>query len=133
MAKSRAGGKYTHNRYFSTWERNTPEYKLWRLAVYQRDGFECKKCGERMRKGRNIQAHHIRKWADFPELRYNVNNGITLCWRCHKIMFDNEESYVQMCVTLLSDKETFVRAQRLLHEERMKDNGENIQTEIHSN
>lgn len=129
--KSRLGGKYSSKKYFSTSERNTPEYKLWRLAVYQRDKFACKKCGKKLSKGRKIQAHHIRRWSDFPELRYNVNNGITLCWDCHKIMFDNEEAYVQMCITLLSNKEDFVRVQRMLHEERRKDNGEYNDSKVH--
>ncbi len=123
MAKSRVGGNYTHKRYMSTFERNTPEYKLWRLAVYKRDGFQCKKCGKKVCKGRKIQAHHILKWSEYPTLRYDVNNGITLCWECHKILYGNENSYVSMCKMLIGNKETFVKVQRMLREEMENDNG----------
>lgn len=114
-------------KYFSTSERNTPEYKLWRLSVYQRDKFRCRKCDQKMHKGKNLNAHHIRSWANYPSLRYDVNNGITLCYKCHKTMFQNEDSYINLCMILLSNKEVFVKAQRLLHEERMKDEQQNIQ------
>jgi predicted HNH restriction endonuclease len=117
MVKNRSGGKYVHYKYCSTAERNTPEYKLWRLSVYQRDGFKCKKCGQKLRKGRNLQAHHIMPWATYPLLRYDVNNGITLCWDCHKIMKEVESAYIPMCRMLIGNMETFVQVQRLLREE----------------
>ena len=42
-------------------------------------------------------------------------------------MFQNEDSYINLCMILLSNKEVFVKAQRLLHEERMKDEQQDIQ------
>ena len=60
-------------------ERNMPEYIEWRLAVYERDNYTCQHCGA---KGR-IQAHHIKQWAHYPALRFDVGNGITLCHSCH--------------------------------------------------
>ncbi len=54
-----------------------PIYNEWRMAVWTRDNFRCKICN-RDCKGR-IEAHHILPWKDYPELRYDVNNGITLC------------------------------------------------------
>jgi len=30
-----------------------------------------------------LQAHHILRWADYPKLRYEINNGITLCIAHH--------------------------------------------------
>lgn len=60
-------------------DRSSQRYKDWRLAVFARDGFICQKCGSR----KNIQAHHIKAWKSNKELRYEVNNGITLCRRCH--------------------------------------------------
>ena len=58
----------------------SPIYKKWRTEVYIRDNFTCQICGSRG----DIQAHHIKQWANHPELRYDINNGVTLCKKCHK-------------------------------------------------
>lgn len=63
--------------------RRTPEYKAWRLAVFQRDKFTCQKCGSD--KGGDLRAHHLKPFCDFPELRFDVENGITLCHVCHEL------------------------------------------------
>ncbi len=55
-------------------------YKEWRAEVYKRDYWTCKSCGY---KGNDIVAHHIKSFADYPELRFDVGNGITLCRSCH--------------------------------------------------
>lgn len=62
-------------------ERNNPEYKQWRTAVWLRDNFTCKIANPDC-KGR-IEAHHILGWSSHPELRYQTNNGITLCHAHH--------------------------------------------------
>jgi hypothetical protein len=56
------------------------ELRLWREAVFARDNWTCQKCGKR---GEDLQAHHILNFADFPELRTSIENGITLCKNCH--------------------------------------------------
>jgi len=56
------------------------EFKLWRESVFARDNWTCKKCKE---KGRTLHPHHIKNFAQYPKLRFNVNNGITLCKKCH--------------------------------------------------
>jgi hypothetical protein len=58
----------------------TIEYKLWRRSVFIRDDFTCKRCGER---GGRLEADHIKPWSLFPELRYAIDNGRTLCQSCH--------------------------------------------------
>lgn len=56
------------------------EYKTWRKAVYERDNYTCQKCNKR---GGRLEAHHIKPWSDYPEVRFDVNNGMTLCETCH--------------------------------------------------
>ena len=61
--------------------RQTDEYKEWRIKVYQRDFYTCTVCGNKPKK---IIAHHIKSFTDYPELRFEIDNGITLCRSCHK-------------------------------------------------
>ena len=58
-----------------------PEYKEWRVKIFIRDNFKCKMFNTDC-KGQ-LQAHHILNWIDYPELRFVVNNGITLCVAHH--------------------------------------------------
>jgi len=60
---------------------NTDEYRNWRKAVYARDHYRCILC---LRHMRSFHAHHIKRFVDYPELRLNVDNGVTLCERCHR-------------------------------------------------
>jgi endogenous inhibitor of DNA gyrase (YacG/DUF329 family) len=61
--------------------RASPEYIAWRNAVYERDYWTCQDCKA---KPRRIIAHHLKPFNDYPELRFEVSNGITLCRKCHK-------------------------------------------------
>ena len=60
--------------------RNSKEYADWRNAVFERDDYICQKCGQR---GGELNAHHIKLYADYPDLRLDLNNGITFCKECH--------------------------------------------------
>lgn len=60
--------------------RQTIEYRLWREAVYTRDTWTCQKCGQMSIK---LEAHHIQNFAQYPELRFAIDNGITFCKQCH--------------------------------------------------
>lgn len=55
-------------------------YYLWRLYVLERDEYICQECN-----GFGNQAHHIKSFIKYPELRLDVLNGKTLCCHCHKI------------------------------------------------
>ena len=59
--------------------RNSYRYRQWRRDVLMRDNYLCQHCGS----SEHLQAHHIKGWKEFPDLRYTVENGVTLCVRCH--------------------------------------------------
>lgn len=59
-------------------ERNTFAYREWRKAVIARDG-RCMQCGSKDK----LVAHHIKSFALYPDLRTDIDNGITLCEKCH--------------------------------------------------
>jgi len=66
--------------------RNSFLVKIWREKVFERDNYTCQSCGARSGNGYrvNLNADHIKSWSLYPELRFDVNNGRTLCWQCHK-------------------------------------------------
>lgn len=63
--------------------RTTAEYGAWRESVFGRDDYACQICGKR---GVVLHAHHIRPFAEFPDLRFEVSNGQTLCLPCHRFV-----------------------------------------------
>lgn len=54
-------------------------YKRWRRNVFKRDDYTCQICGKR---GVFLRANHIKKFADYPELRLVKDNGVTICKEC---------------------------------------------------
>jgi len=61
--------------------RTTKQYKEWRKAVFERDNYTCVICGS---KNVKLNAHHKKPWAEYKNERFDINNGITLCVKCHK-------------------------------------------------
>ena len=66
--------------------RNSVEYSLWRKSCFERDNFTCQFSGQ---SGGDIQVHHINNFADFPELRTTISNGITMTKKIHKLFHKN--------------------------------------------
>lgn len=61
--------------------RHLPKYFLWRKTVFERDNYTCQWCQKR---GGRLHADHLRPFALFPDLRFTLSNGRTLCLACHK-------------------------------------------------
>ena len=57
------------------------EFRLWREAVFARDNWACQKYGIR---GGKLHPHHIQNFAQYPELRFAIDNGITLSKKAHE-------------------------------------------------
>lgn len=62
--------------------RHSNIYKLWRMAVFERDNYTCIFCGKRG--NGELNADHIKSFALYPELRFDLDNGRTLCEECHR-------------------------------------------------
>lgn len=64
------------------------DYVLWRVAVFTRDDYTCQLCGLRNQDGLGktvrLEADHIKPWSLYPDLRYAIDNGRTLCVDCHR-------------------------------------------------
>lgn len=74
--------------------RKSVEYREWRRKVFKRDNWTCVKCGHRS-KGKDIVADHIKPFCLYPELRFDVNNGRTLCKKCDRKYGWNYRRYLK--------------------------------------
>lgn len=62
-------------------QRKSKEYRKWRSDVFQRDDYTCQECNK---KGGRLNADHIKPFAYFKDLRFELSNGRTLCVQCHR-------------------------------------------------
>jgi 5-methylcytosine-specific restriction endonuclease McrA len=62
---------------------STKKYKSWRKSIFVRDEYICQMCGK---KGGELHSHHLKNYAEFPELRLDLDNGLTLCKKCHNLV-----------------------------------------------
>ena len=80
--------------------RNTTKYLKWRLSILRRDNFTCRICHASVKENKSLrlEVHHPKSFDDIckennvytveqalecKEL-WNVNNGVSICYRCHK-------------------------------------------------
>lgn len=88
--------------YLNHWIRSLSKYRQWRSDVFERDDFTCQACNQR---GGKLNADHIKPLSvilaenkvvsvdmaiDCEEI-WNLNNGRTLCYECHK----NTDTYAK--------------------------------------
>lgn len=56
-------------------------YYKWREICLERDWYHCQECGVT---SRWLEVHHIKSATAFPEFKFVLSNGITLCKPCHR-------------------------------------------------
>ena len=87
-------------KYTGSEERRSPMYKCWAKDVRDRDKYKCRllnnKCSGR------LEVHHIFGFTEYPELRYIINNGITLCHAHHPRGKAEEKRMIPIFQELLS-------------------------------
>lgn len=74
--------------------RNGSEFARWRKKVFERDKYICQYCNKR---GGYLEPHHIFRFAYFPEFRFLIHNGITLCRSCHQTTKKKDRKF-QLCL-----------------------------------
>jgi len=66
----------------------------WISAVHAKCDYTCQDCGADGNKEEvYLVAHHIKSWAEHPDLRFDVNNGTTLCVPCHELVHYGKLDY----------------------------------------
>ena len=78
------------------------EYFEWRKSVYKKNNYKCVVCNS----NKNINAHHLYNYADYPLLRTSIDNGETLCQECHIEFhirygksYNTKEQFDEYCTT----------------------------------
>jgi hypothetical protein len=70
-------------------------HRDWVRKVFERDNYTCKMPGCLSKRGCELNAHHIKTYKNYPNLRTSLSNGITLCVPCHnltkgkEVLFEN--------------------------------------------
>lgn len=86
--------------------RASSKYKIWRELVFLRDNFtcqnpNCKFCYNKI--GGRLHAHHIKSFAEYYELRFDINNGITLCKNFHRSLRGKEKQFETICLNKIKN------------------------------
>lgn len=79
--KGKDNGRYIEDRSLVKSKRPQFENREWKLKVFERDNYTCQICNQR---GGKLQADHIKPYSLYPDCRWDLDNGRTLCIECHK-------------------------------------------------
>lgn len=83
------------------------QYREWMMNVKSRDNWTCRIDNENC-SGR-LEAHHILDWVNYPELRYSLTNGVTLCQAHHPRGRAKEKRFVSLVTTLIDGSNVSIK------------------------
>lgn len=81
--------------------KKTYKDKKWRENILERDNYTCQLCGKT---DCELDVHHIKRYVDYEELRNDMNNGITLCKKCHYKVTGHEKEYEDIFFNILLNR-----------------------------
>jgi len=101
----RGGGKRNEGSHFYY---RTDDWKKWRAKVFERDNYTCALCGQH---GNKLEPHHIKRFSLYPDIRFDENNGITLCKKCHQSKVNHkEQEYEEKFIIYIDGLKTLTQA-----------------------
>ena len=79
-----------------------PDYAKWKQQVLDRDGHQCKMpyCESK----HNLVVHHIKLYSKHATVRCNIDNGITLCRKCHNSIRGKEKRYASLFLKIINSE-----------------------------
>jgi len=90
--------------------RTSKAWKKWREVVFERDKYICQLCGAINGNGYRVELHphHIKSFKDYPNLRFDISNGITLCISCHN-KIHTQEAYTPVNIFYARNVAHFIK------------------------
>jgi hypothetical protein len=84
--------------------RNSLEMKVVCADSKERDNYTCQMPGCGIRGG-ELNTHHIKSFREFPKLRFEISNLITLCVDCHNLTKGGKEkTYEELFINIIKLK-----------------------------
>ena len=84
---------------------NDERWHEWERQVFERDGYACQFPGGCKNRGARLVAHHKNERSQRPDLKYVVDNGITLCWIEHNWVHANPAEAVEIGLLIYRSRE----------------------------
>lgn len=61
----------------------TKKWRDKRDSILRRDGYLCQHCKKYGKEVEATTVHHIKHRDEYPELAYDSDNLVSLCYKCH--------------------------------------------------
>ena len=92
---------------------NDEQLKVWKKIIRRRDRRKCQfpDCHEK----KKLQCHHIIRWSDCPELRYDIGNGILLCKSHHELVTGEEIIYAPIFIEIVQKRKNIYLKKNVLN------------------
>ena len=83
-------------------------YKYWAIGTIRRDDMMCRVCQSKEK----LHAHHVKHATYSPELRFDIDNGVTLCYTCHMVLHNKlAGGYRKKCDSVHLDRLFYIASE----------------------